>query len=246
MGPVGRRGKYLLFDLDGSRLLVVHLGMTGMLRIRTGAGGEDPYVRAWWAFDDGRSLEYRDVRRFGRIAVVPVDDHSALPGLDRLGPEPFDPGFDGDALWRALRGSRRRVKTQLLSQRPVAGVGNIYADEALWLAGIHPGRRTVTRAQAHRLHGAIVEVMAAAIDRGGTTLRDYRRPGARRGRTSTPCAATGGPACRACGAATRWWPARTTPARRRSAGPASTDGGAHRPAVAVPTATCVLGGGRCA
>ena len=158
-------------------------------------------MRAWWAFDDGRSLEYRDVRRFGRIAVVPVDDHSALPGLDRLGPEPFDPGFDGDALWRALRGSRRRVKTQLLSQRPVAGVGNIYADEALWLAGIHPGRRTVTRAQAHRLHGAIVEVMAAAIDRGGTTLRDYRRPGGETGENqhALRCYGRSGLPCLRCG-----------------------------------------------
>ena len=97
-----------------------------------------PLRAGWWAFDDGRAL-YRDVRRFGRIAVVPIDDRSALPALDRLGPEPFDPGFDGDAPGEGAAGQPAPVKTQLLSQRPVAGVGNIYADEALWLAGSIPG-----------------------------------------------------------------------------------------------------------
>jgi formamidopyrimidine-DNA glycosylase len=176
--------------------------MTGMLRVRDDAGADDPYVRAWWRFEDRAVLEYRDVRRFGRIAVVPAGDHSVLPGLGHLGPEPFDPGFDGDVLWHALRRSRRRVKTQLLSQRPVAGVGNIYADEALWSAGIHPGRRYVTRAQAHRLRDEIVEILASAIDRGGTTFRDYRRPGGETGENqhSLRCYGRAGLPCLRCGA----------------------------------------------
>lgn len=169
---VGRRGKYLLLGLDDGRELVVHLGMTGQLRLR--ADGEDPYVRAWWALDDGSVLELRDVRRFGRVGVVPAGEYATLPTLAAQGPEPWDPALDDGGLWRALRRSRARVKTQLLSQRPLAGVGNIYADEALWRAGVHPARRSVTRVEAERLLVALREVLEQGIANGGTTLRDYR------------------------------------------------------------------------
>jgi formamidopyrimidine-DNA glycosylase len=172
VAAVDRRGKYLLLRLHDDRSLVVHLGMTGQLRLRREAA-PDPYVRAWWGLDDGQTLELRDVRRFGRIAVV-GDDLSALPTLAALGPEPFDPAFTPASLWAGLRASRARVKTQLLGQRVVAGVGNIYADEALWRAGVHPGARTISRPAAARLHHALVEVLAEGIDHGGTTLRDYR------------------------------------------------------------------------
>ena len=167
-----RRGKYLLLDLDDDRQLIVHLGMTGQLRLRNGA--VDPYVRAWWALDDGAVLELRDVRRFGRVAVVPAGEWSALPTLAQQGPEPWDPALDGGGLWRRLRRSSARVKTQLLSQRPIAGVGNIYADEALWLTGIHPARRSVTRREAEELLAAIRTVLQRGLDNRGTTLRDYR------------------------------------------------------------------------
>jgi formamidopyrimidine-DNA glycosylase len=172
LGAVGRRGKYLLIGTDDERELVVHLGMTGSLRPAGPAG--DEYVRARWDFDDGSSLEFRDVRRFGRLRVVPAGNYSTAGALATIGPEPFDPAFTGDALWQALKASRRRVKTQLLSQRPVAGVGNIYADEALWSSRVHPGSRRVTRRQAHVLRDALQDVLAAAVDRSGTTLRDYR------------------------------------------------------------------------
>jgi formamidopyrimidine-DNA glycosylase len=177
---VDRRGKYLLFGLDDGRDIVVHLGMTGSLSVQDDAradgeadGVEDPFVRATWELDDGRRLVYRDVRRFGRIAVVAPDERSIMPTLAALGPEPFDDEFTGDALWASLRRSRRAVKTQLLSQRPVAGVGNIYADEALWLAEVHPADRRVSRARAARLRDAIRTVLQDGIDHGGTTLRDY-------------------------------------------------------------------------
>lgn len=169
---VRRRGKYLLLGLDDERELVVHLGMTGQLRWRPGEG--DPHVRAWWALDDARVLELRDVRRFGRVGVVPVGAYASLPTLAVQGPEPWDPALDSGGLWQNLKRSRVRIKTQLLSQRPIAGVGNIYADEALWRAGVHPARRSITRSSADGLLAELRAVLEQGIANRGTTLRDYR------------------------------------------------------------------------
>ncbi len=176
---ISRRGKYLLVQLDDDRELVVHLGMTG--RLSPDGDADDPYVRAWWRLDDGRVLTFHDVRRFGRIRVVDAGDYSGITTLAALGPEPFSPDFTPHQLHRDLTASTRRIKTQLLSQRPVAGVGNIYADEALWRARVRPSARTITKPQATRLHGAIVEVLAAGLANRGTTLRDYRRPDGSKG-----------------------------------------------------------------
>ena len=200
---VARRGKYLLLELDDERELIVHLGMTGQLRLRPGA--LDPYVRAWWALDDGRVLELRDVRRFGRVAVVPAGEWGVMPTLAAQGPEPWDPVLDGGGLWRNLKRSRAHVKTQLLSQRPIAGVGNIYADEALWRAGIHPARRTVSRRQADRLLAELRAVLEQGIANGGTTLRDYRTPDGEPGRNQLELACYGraGEPCLRCGTALR-------------------------------------------
>jgi formamidopyrimidine-DNA glycosylase len=206
IGAVHRRGKYLLADLDGPGgpwELVVHLGMTGRLGLDLDRQG--PYARAWWALDDGTTLTFRDVRRFGRIAVVPAGDHRALPTLHALGPEPFDPAFTPDGLWRALHSSTARVKTQLLSQRPVAGVGNIYADEALWRAGINPAARRVGRTRAAVLHQAIRDALALGLANGGTTLRDYRTVSGEAGRNQSALACYGrsGQPCLRCGATLR-------------------------------------------
>ncbi len=172
---VERRGKYLLCALDDDRQLAIHLGMTGRLRFLGAPAIErDPYARAMWTLDDGRVLEFRDVRRFGRIAVVPRDDHRALPTLHALGPEPLSDEFEPRMFHAALAKSTRAIKTQLLSQRPVAGIGNIYADEALWRARVHPASRTISRPKATLLHAAIRTVLTEAIERRGTTLRDYR------------------------------------------------------------------------
>ena len=201
---VGRRGKYLVTTLDDGRELVVHLGMTGQLRFRNGDGA-DPYVRAWWALDDGSVLEYRDVRRFGRIGVVPAGEYASLPTLAAQGPEPWDPALDEGGLWRRLRRSNVRVKTQLLSQRPLAGVGNIYADEALWRAGIHPGRRAISRVEAERLLVALREVLEQGIANGGTTLRDYRTVdgGSGRNQLELGCYGRAGEPCLRCGTVLR-------------------------------------------
>jgi formamidopyrimidine-DNA glycosylase len=172
---VGRRGKYLLIGLDDDRELVVHLGMTGSLRVRPGGDDGDAYVRAWWRLDDGPdggggALEYRDVRRFGRIAVATGGVYTGTLAVQ--GPDALDRSLTAEAFWRSLRGSRRAVKTQLLSQRPIAGVGNIYADEALWVARLHgdrPGNR-LRRADAVNLLAAVRTVMAAALAQGGTSF----------------------------------------------------------------------------
>ncbi len=203
MGEVRRRGKYLLIDLTGGsepgrRELVVHLGMTGMLLPTVEP--DDPYVRARWFFDDRTELVFRDVRRFGRIRVVPAGDHSTIATLAKLGPEPLADDFDPEDFYQALRRSKRRVKTQLLSQVPVAGVGNIYADEALWRARIRPSARRVTRAEATRLHGHIRDVLAAGIANGGTTLRDYRTVEGAEGTNqfALDCYGRAGEPCRRC------------------------------------------------
>ena len=196
---VRRRGKYLLLGLDDGRELIIHLGMTGQLRLRPGA--LDPYVRAWWSLDDGEVLELRDVRRFGRIGVVAAGDHASLPTLARQGPEPWDGALDDGGLWRALRRSKVHVKTQLLSQGPLAGVGNIYADEALWRARVHPARRSITRVEAARLLVALREVLEQGIANGGTTLRDYRTVSGEPGRNQLElgCYGRAGEPCLRCG-----------------------------------------------
>ena len=158
------------------RELVVHLGMTGRLavvgtdHVETG----HPHLRARWDLDDGCTLTFHDARRFGRIAVVPAGDHRSLPTLADLGPEPLADDFTPDVLHRGMQRGRRHLKTVLLGQRVVAGVGNIYADEALWLAGVSPLARRLGTARAVALHGAIVEVLRQGLADGGTTLRDYR------------------------------------------------------------------------
>lgn len=177
---VGRRGKYLIIPTDDARELVLHLGMTGRFSVTDTpptSSDEDrahPWRRAWWTFADGRRLAFDDQRRFGRIAVVASGHYESLPTLAALGPEPFDPDFTPERLYRSLAVGRRRVKTALLSQRVVAGVGNIYADEALWRACIDPRARRVGPERCARLHEAIVAVLTAALDHGGTRLRDYR------------------------------------------------------------------------
>ncbi len=171
-----RKGKYLIAPLSDGQELIVHLGMTGSLGFlhTPAAVDEDRYIRAWWLLDNGVTLAYRDVRRFGRIRCVPAGCYDDIPTLASQGPDALSDQFTAESLYTALRKSSRRIPTQLLSQRPVGGVGNIYANEALWRAGIHPARRQISKAAAHKLHRAIVEVLQEGLENGGTTLRDYR------------------------------------------------------------------------
>lgn len=190
-----RRGKYLLARLDGDRELVMHLGMTGSFRFRGepwgfGTWQPDAYVRATFELDDA-VLDFRDVRRFGRLTVVAARDYREIATLRDLGPEPLSDAFDPDHFAGALAATKAPVKPFLLSQRPVAGVGNIYADEALWRTRIHPRSRRVGRARALALWTAIREVLTEAIEREGTSFRDYLMVNGQSGRNAGFLAAYG-------------------------------------------------------
>lgn len=197
-----RRGKYLIAELEDDRELLVHLGMTGVLRWR----GEDgwfggPYVRATIDLDDGSTLEFSDVRRFGTLATVRRGDYAQLPTLARLGPEPLSDGFTPEGFHHAVGRSRQPIKVQLLSQRPVAGVGNIYADESLWRARIHPKARRLGPQRSRRLWQAIREVLAESVAREGTTFSDYQMVNGQSGRNADFLIAYGqqGRRCPRCG-----------------------------------------------
>ena len=198
---VGRRGKFLIAPLDGELELIMHLGMTGAFRFDF----DDPYVRAKLELDDGRTLTFRDVRRFGRIAVVDAGMYEALPTLAMLGPEPLSDEFDPEVFAWELKRTTSPVKPFLLSQRPVAGVGNIYADEALWSARIHPRSRNVGTKRAFDLHAAIRATLEAAISREGTTFRDYQMVNGESGRNASFLVAYGqeGKPCPRCSTSMR-------------------------------------------
>jgi formamidopyrimidine-DNA glycosylase len=187
---VERRGKYLVVRFETGRVLLIHLRMTGTLRhVRDGTSEHDPHLRVVVNLDDGSDVIYRDVRRFGTWLLL-------------------EPGEDTDYLAASLaaRLNRRRapVKAALLDQRAAAGMGNIYADEALWRAQIHPLRAAgdLDEQEVKRLHKAVREALEAGIARQGTTLRDYRAPDGEPGRMQTALRVYGreGEPCYRCGA----------------------------------------------
>jgi formamidopyrimidine-DNA glycosylase len=173
-----RRGKYLLWRLSSGRTLVVHLRMTGSLRhAADGELPEDAYRRATLALDTGAAVGYRDVRRFGTWELL--DEGHLRPYLDaRLGPEPLAGSFTASRLAALAARRTTPVKAFLLDQRRIAGVGNIYADEALWRAQIHPLRPAgeLSGDELGRLHRALRAVLRKGIERQGSTLRDYVTP----------------------------------------------------------------------
>lgn len=177
---VRRRGKYLLIELDGTTGLAVHLRMSGRLIFvekKKSTDKEDRFLRVKILFESGNALHYEDMRVFGRLWYVPSGSsfEDVVPGLCELGIEPLE-GLDGKLLQELLRGKKQPIKSALLDQRLIAGIGNIYADEALFLAGIHPLCKAggITLNRLHRLSDAIVEVLENGIKHGGSTLRDYR------------------------------------------------------------------------
>jgi formamidopyrimidine-DNA glycosylase len=175
IGALSRRGKYLLVELDESGLLLLHLGMSG----RITAGGPDTpdakHDHVVLTLDDGTVVRFNDPRRFGLVDYLARGTEAAHPLLAGLGPEPLEPGFDGAYLGRALAGKLTPIKSALLDQRIVAGLGNIYVCEALFRARLAPRRlaATVTGARAGRLVLAIRNVLDEAIAAGGSSLRDY-------------------------------------------------------------------------
>jgi formamidopyrimidine-DNA glycosylase len=175
---VGRRGKYLVVEFESGLHLLVHLRMTGtLLHLPPGTSSADPYRRAVVTLDDGSGIAYRDVRRFGTWQLVAANQLDAFWN-GRLGPEPLGRTFTSRRLARALAGRRAPIKSAVLDQRTVAGLGNIYADEALWRARIHPLRPSgdLTAEEVLRLRRAVKAALVAGIDKQGATLRDYRDP----------------------------------------------------------------------
>jgi formamidopyrimidine-DNA glycosylase len=180
VAAVDRRGKYLVVRFESGRVLLIHLRMTGNLlhgSLGDGLAPDDPHRRAVVRLDDGSDVVYRDVRRFGTWLLLEPDELD--PYLEpRVGLEPLERSFTTKQLAQALGGRRAPVKAAILDQRRLAGVGNIYADEALWRARIHPQRAAgeLDADEVKALHAGIRRALKAGIERQGATLRDYRTP----------------------------------------------------------------------
>ena len=175
VSAIRRRSKYLLIDVDGGSALV-HLGMSGSLRFDAEADPRRTHDHLQLRLETGLLLRYNDPRRFGCWLWQPAGETHPL--LSRLGPEPFSEDFDANRLWRLSRGRQSAVKNFLMDPAIVVGVGNIYASEALFRAGIDPRRAAgrVALARYQRLAEVVRTVLGEAIDQGGTTLRDFLRP----------------------------------------------------------------------
>jgi formamidopyrimidine-DNA glycosylase len=178
-----RRGKYLIVRFDSGKALLIHLRMTGSLRhAAKGKLGVDPHRRAVVKLDDGSDVAYRDVRRFGTWQLLEAGELDSY--LDeRLGVEPLERAFTTQRLGRQLEGRRAPIKAALLDQRTVAGLGNIYVDEALWRAQVHPLRPagTLDEDELARLTRAIKDALKTAVRRQGASLRDYSTPDGEQG-----------------------------------------------------------------
>jgi formamidopyrimidine-DNA glycosylase len=173
---LGRRAKYLVAEVEAGWALVLHLGMSGRLRVLPAGAPAEPHTHVRLRLDDGNELRFRDQRRFGMLFVVQSARLAAHPRFRNLGPEPLSPEFSAADLARAARGSQRPIKNFIMDASIVVGVGNIYASEALYRAGIHPetpaGRLSAARWQ--RLHAAVQATLNDALQQGGTTLNDFQ------------------------------------------------------------------------
>jgi formamidopyrimidine-DNA glycosylase len=200
----GRRAKYMLLGLDAGDTLIVHLRMTGHLHVKTAEEAPDAHTHVLFDLDDGRRLHYQDPRKFGRMWLTAEPEIV----LRKLGPEPLSVAFSGEELARKLAGRKAAIKTLLLDQALAAGVGNIYADEALFRAGLHPLRPggSLTPVEIEHLRLAVAAVLADGIaaagsSLGGSSLQNYSRPGGQAGsfqeehrvfrRTGQPCLTCG-------------------------------------------------------
>lgn len=202
---ISRRGKYASFHLQSGDLLIVHRGMTGSVLHRDAADPMERFVRILFRLDDGTELRLDDPRKFGKVWVMDAQGEERPLPWAGMGPEPTNGAFTLKTLDAALAGRTALIKPLLLNQQIVAGLGNIYVDEALHGAGIHPERRanTLTAAEKRRLHAAIIRVLEAAIRRRGTTFSSYADIDGRAGgfqdelrvfrKAGTPCPRCGAP-----------------------------------------------------
>ncbi len=198
---IHRRAKYLVFSLSQGETLIIHLKMSGHLAVVAAATPADKHVHTVFELDNGQELRFRDIRKFGRVYLV--NDPKQI--LGKLGPEPLEAEFTPDVLQKRLNGRSRALKPLLLDQQLLAGVGNIYADEALFYAKLHPTRpaNTLSKNEINALHGAIQKVLQLGIEREGASIELYVKPDGSKGdmqnavavfrRTGDPCYACGRP-----------------------------------------------------
>lgn len=208
---IGRRAKYLLLELSGGQVMIVHLGMSGSLTHRRDgfdtASFDPRHDHIEFALDDGSRLVYNDPRRFGLMKLAANAELDSLSELRGLGPEPLGGGFSEEYLWRMTRGRKAAIKNVLMDQRIVAGVGNIYASEILFRAKVRPTRRAgkVTREEIRRIVEATPQILREAIGSRGTTFRSYRDSRGQPGRFAERLRVYDreGKRCLECGAAIR-------------------------------------------
>lgn len=172
---LARRGKYLLFYLDNGIVMVVHLRMTGRLYIQS-AESDERFARLLFELDNGTRLIYADSRTLGTLYAMPEQELWRIAGLQTLGPEPLSPEFTLDYFRGKLKSRKGKIKALLLDQKIIGGLGNIYVDESLALAGIHPERTadSLAEEESAKLYEAVNRVIEQGITYGGTTFRDYR------------------------------------------------------------------------
>ncbi len=198
---IARRGKYLIFRLVSGEALIIHLRMTGSLLLkRKGEPPAEPipYVRAVFGLDNGTELLFTDRRKLGTISLVKDENEE----IGKLGPEPLDPGFTPQVLIKRLSSHKAPIKAVLCDQEVIAGIGNMYADEALFFARIHPLREanSLSHEEIKRLHKVIRQVLIRAIGNGGASISDYRRPTGEKGSQQNDfyAAHRGGQTCKVC------------------------------------------------
>ncbi len=196
---IARRGKYLIFSLDSGEFLIIHLKMTGHLSVVDELEPQDPYAHTVFLLDSGKELRFRDVRKFGRIYLV--EDRDQV--LGKLGPEPLEKSFTPELLYSMLQRRKRILKPLLLDQSFIAGLGNIYADEALHRAAIHPRRHSnsLNQAESHSLFHGIRDILEMAINRNGASIDSYRKPDGSKGSMQNSLQVYGrsGEPCPRCG-----------------------------------------------
>jgi formamidopyrimidine-DNA glycosylase len=200
---VKRRSKYLIVEIEKEQHVIIHLGMSGSLRVVDPDDSFRKHDHVAFTLSSGRQMRYHDPRRFGMVLHRSGGDTMAHPLFQDLGPEPLEEDFSADALFRVLQGVKRPIKTVLMDAKVVVGVGNIYASESLFQAGIRPMTAAcdISRRRVVKLVKAVKEVLAHSIEQGGTTLRDFVRENGEPGyfRQELFVYERAGQPCRICG-----------------------------------------------
>lgn len=173
---IDRRGKYLLFRFSNNYTMISHLRMEGKYLVESHTEPIEKHSHVIFELADGRDLRYNDTRKFGRMQVVKTDDETLLPGIKKLGPEPLSADFTVDDFYQRLQKKKKMIKPALLDQTVVAGLGNIYVDEVLWMSKIHPQTPAnhLTKTEVRELHDNIIKELKLSIEAQGTTVFTFK------------------------------------------------------------------------